>query len=172
MFASLCICMGTIHLYGKNVENFKPLPVLLKFHVEPPEVGGTIDCLNGHGPLTKMAAMPIYGKNLKKSSPDPRMPWGWIFAQIIGDERSTKVAKIIVVHWPFYGKVKFASLCICMGTIHLYGKTVENFKWLLLWSLLANVAQISCGASLGWGNEKLLKWSQSIDQDGCHAHIW
>ena len=52
-----------------------------------------------------------------------------------------------------------------MGTIHLYGKNVENFKWLLLWSLWANVAQISCGASLGWGNEWLLKWTQSIDQD-------
>ena len=26
--------------------------------------------------------------------------------------------------------------------------------------------------SLGWGNEKLLKWSQSVDQDGRHAHIW
>ena len=52
--------------------------------------------LNG---LTKMAAMPIYGKNLQKSSlPEQRMPWGCIFAQIIGDERSTKVAKIIVVH--------------------------------------------------------------------------
>ena len=30
--------------------------------------------------------------------------------------------------WPFYGEVKFASLCICMGTIHLYAKNVENFK--------------------------------------------
>ena len=74
--------------------------------------------------------------------------------------------------WPFYGKVKFASLCICMGTIHLYGKNGENFKLLLLWSLWAYVAQILCGVFLGLGNEILLKWSQSIDQDGCHAHIW
>ena len=27
------------------------------------------------------------------------MLWGWIFAQIIGDGRSTKVAKIMVAHW-------------------------------------------------------------------------
>ena len=27
---------------------------------------------------------------------------------------------------PFYGKVKFASPCICMGPIYLYGKNVEN----------------------------------------------
>ena len=49
--------------------------------------------------------------------------------------------------WPFYGEVKFASVCICLGLIDLYGKNVDNFKWLLLWSLWANFAQISCGAS-------------------------
>ena len=217
------------------------------------------------------------------------MPWGWIFAQILGDERSTKVAKMIFVHWcltflrrgqvcfpthlyghhtfvwencwefqttsplkplgqfcsnfiwsllrlgerkiakmvavhwpgwlscpymvktfknlllqnqgclgaeslhkssgmggltkllkwlsyidvwPFYGEVKFAFPCICMATIHLYGKNIVSFKGLLLWSLWASVAQISCGASSGWRKESLLKWSRSIDQDGCHAHIW
>ena len=36
------------------------------------------------------------------------------------------------------------------------GKNVQNFK-LLLWSLWASFVQISYGASLGWGNEKLLK---------------
>ena len=30
--------------------------------------GGTKVCSNGPGYMTKMAAMPIYGKNLKKSS--------------------------------------------------------------------------------------------------------
>ena len=32
--------------------------------------------------------------------------------------------------------------------------------------------KISCGAFLGWGKERLLKWLRSIDQDGRHAHIW
>ena len=50
--------------------------------------------------------------------------------------------------------------------------SVNIFKRLLLWSRWVNFAQISYGASLGWGNEKLLKWLRSIDQDGCHAHIW
>ena len=58
-----------------------------------------------------------------------------------------------------------------MGAIHLYGKNVETFKRLLLWSLLANVAQTSCGASLVQGNERVLKWLWSIDQDGHHAHL-
>ena len=93
------------------------------------------------------------------------MPWGWIFAQIIKDERSTKVAKwwSYIDVWPFYGEVCFP--------MHLYGhhifvwENVENFKR-LLWSFWASIAQILCGAFLGWGNEKLLKWSRSIDQDG------
>ena len=39
--------------------------------------------------------------------------------------------------------------------MHLYGKNVQNFKQLLLW-IWANFVQISYGASLEWGNEKLL----------------
>ena len=50
--------------------------------------------------------------------------------------------------------------------------SVNIFKRLLLWNRWANFAQISYGASLEWGNEKLLKWSRSVDQDGHHAHIW
>ena len=74
--------------------------------------------------------------------------------------------------WPFYGKVKLASLCICMRPIHLNGKIVENFKRLLLWSLWASFAQISYGATLGWGNKRLLKLLRSVDQNGRHAYIW
>ena len=74
--------------------------------------------------------------------------------------------------WPFYGKVKFASLCIYMSSIHLNGKIVKSFKRLLLRSLWANFVQISYGATLVWGNKRLLKLSRSVDQDGRHAHIW
>ena len=50
--------------------------------------------------------------------------------------------------------------------MHLYGKNVQNFKQLLLWSLGVNFAQISYGASLGRGNKRLLKWSRFVDQEG------
>ena len=50
--------------------------------------------------------------------------------------------------------------------------SVNIFKRLLLWSRWANFAQISYEASLGWGNEKLLKWSRYVDRNGRHAHIW
>ena len=35
-----------------------------KFYAEPPWEGGTKVCINGPGHMTKMAAMPTYGKNL------------------------------------------------------------------------------------------------------------
>ena len=48
-------------------------PIKAKFHIEPPWDGGTKICSNGPGHMTKMTAMPIYGKILKKSySPEPK----------------------------------------------------------------------------------------------------
>ena len=109
-FASLCICMSSIHLNGKIVKSFKRLllwslwPNFVQIShgaTWPPcPVWGNKRLLKLSRSVTKMAAMPIYGKNLlKSSSPEPRMPWGWIFAQIIGNERSTKFAKRIAVRW-------------------------------------------------------------------------
>ena len=37
-----------------------------KFHVDPPWDWGTKVCSNGPDHMTKMAAMLIYGKNMKK----------------------------------------------------------------------------------------------------------
>ena len=39
-------------------------PIIAKFHVEPPWEGGPKVYINGPGHMTKMAATPIYGKNL------------------------------------------------------------------------------------------------------------
>ena len=38
-------------------------PLKAKFHVEPPWDRGTKSCSNDQGHMTKMATMPIYGKN-------------------------------------------------------------------------------------------------------------
>ena len=43
-------------------------PIEAKFHVELPWDGGMKVCSNGFGHVTKVAAMLIYGKNIKKSS--------------------------------------------------------------------------------------------------------
>ena len=40
------------------------LPIKAKFYVDPPWEGGTKVYINGPGHMTKMAAMPLYGKNL------------------------------------------------------------------------------------------------------------
>ena len=43
-------------------------PIATKFHIQPPRPSGKKNCSNGLGHMTNMATMPIYGKNLKKSS--------------------------------------------------------------------------------------------------------
>ena len=42
-------------------------PIKAKFYVEPPWEGGTKVYINGPGHMTKMAAMPIYGKKTFKN---------------------------------------------------------------------------------------------------------
>ena len=47
-------------------------PIATKFHIQFPGPLGKKNCSNGLGHMTNMAVMPIYGKNLKKSSsPEP-----------------------------------------------------------------------------------------------------
>ena len=64
---SVCLCIVCSHF-----QTSSPLepngPNEVKFHVEPPWDGGTKVCIWGSGHMTKMAAMPIYGKNPSKSS--------------------------------------------------------------------------------------------------------
>ena len=43
-------------------------PIKANFYVEPPWEGGTKVFIIGPGHMTKMAAKPIYGENLKQSS--------------------------------------------------------------------------------------------------------
>ena len=70
-----------------------------------------------------MAAMSIYGKIFKKSSPEPSQPWGLIFAQFIGGGRSTKMAKIMVERW----RLTFLRQDQICFLIHLYG--LCTFIW-------------------------------------------
>ena len=43
--------------------------IATKFYIQPPGPLGKKSCSNGLGHMTNIAAMPIYGNNLKKSSP-------------------------------------------------------------------------------------------------------
>ena len=50
--------------FSKIVFSETARPIKAKFYAEPPWEGGTKVYINGPGHMTKMAAMPIYGKNL------------------------------------------------------------------------------------------------------------
>ena len=59
------VCMSTfLNIFSSETTG----PIEAKFHMEPPWDGGTKVCSNSPDHMTKMAAMPIYGKNLKKKN--------------------------------------------------------------------------------------------------------
>ena len=58
--------MGVLSTFSNIFSSETTGPIEAKFHVEPPWDGETKVYSNGTGHMTKMAAMPIYGKNLKK----------------------------------------------------------------------------------------------------------
>ena len=49
-----------------NIFSKTAWPIIAKFYVEPPYIGGTKVCSRRLGHMTNMAAMPIYGKNHSK----------------------------------------------------------------------------------------------------------
>ena len=69
MYVYMCMLSTFSNIFSYETTG----PIEAKFHVVPPLDGGTKICSNGPDHMTKMAAMPIYGKNLKKSSsPEPK----------------------------------------------------------------------------------------------------
>ena len=73
-------------------------PIEAKFYVEPPWDAGEKVGSNGCGYMNKMAAMPIYGKNLKKSSsPEPKRLWPWNLVWGIGSSSNTKFIQMMTL---------------------------------------------------------------------------
>ena len=69
IYTRVCVCVCVCVLTFSNVFPSETTgPIEAKFYAEPPWDGGTKVCSNGTGHMTKMAAMPIYGK---KTSPEP-----------------------------------------------------------------------------------------------------
>ena len=57
---------------------------------------------NELGHMTIMAAMPIYGKNLKKSSsPEPINWWPWDLVGSIVYVSTTNIVQIMTLGWPW-----------------------------------------------------------------------
>ena len=57
-------CQST---FSKGFSSETTRPISFKFHMQPSSKGGKKVCIFGSGHMTKMATMPIYGKNLKIS---------------------------------------------------------------------------------------------------------
>ena len=119
MCVGMCVCcMSTFsNIFSSETTG----PIEAKFHMKPPWDGGTKVCSNGPGHLTKVAAMSIYGKNLKKSSsPEPKGRWPWNLLCSIGCSSTSKFVQMMTLDWPwptlwqsqiwslmlFYGKIK------------------------------------------------------------------
>ena len=91
--------------------------------------------------MTNMAAMPIYGKNLKKSSsPEPIDQWPWNLVCSIVYGSTTKVSKL----WPwvvldlFYAKVKFGHIGFFVWEkvkIICFLETIAAFGLKVAWSI-------------------------------------
>ena len=154
------ICMGKMLRISNDFSSEASGPMLLKFHVELLGLGKQkfAKMVVVHWPI--WPPCPYMVKTFRNLLQNRGSLGAESLHKSSGTESLPKLLKWLsyIVIWHFYGEVKFASLCICMGTIHLYGKNVENFKRLLLWSLWANVAQISCGASLGWAKMVAVHW--------------
>ena len=94
-------------------------PIEAKFHVDPQWDGGTRIYSNGPDHMTKMATMPIYGKNMKKFffSGTKRLMtlklcmqhWVLKYYQIYSNDN----AGLILTY--FNSKVKFGPRCFCMA---------------------------------------------------------
>ena len=64
-YGKVVVCLSTF----SNVFSETAGPIEAKFHVEPPGDRGTKVCLRGPGHMTKVATMPIYGKNPGTAGP-------------------------------------------------------------------------------------------------------
>ena len=83
-----------------SLETFRPIEA--RFHVEPLWDRWLKVCSNSLCHMTSMAAMPIYGKNLKKSSSlEPKGHWPWNLVCNIGYSSNSKFVQMMTMSWPW-----------------------------------------------------------------------
>ena len=93
------VCMLLVSTFS-NISFQTTGPIEAKIHVKPPYNRGMKVRSKGPGHMTKMAAMPIYGKNLKKSSSsEPKGIWPWNVVCSIGFSSTTKFVQIMTLGW-------------------------------------------------------------------------
>ena len=116
MICRPCVCVLTFsNIFSSETTG----PIEAKFHVEPPSDGGMKVSSNGPGHVTKMAAMPIYGKTLQN------LLWN----QKAYDFETWNIASDARVlpnlfkwwPWPIFGEGQIWSF------MFLYGKKVKQW---------------------------------------------
>ena len=91
---------------------------------------GNESLFNWSSHMTKMATMPIYGKNLKKSSSlEPKGRWPWNLVCSIGCSSTTNFVQMMILGWPWpiLRQGQIWSLML------LYGKKVKQWIFQKLW---------------------------------------
>ena len=97
------VCLSVCRPHSLNIFSSETTGhIEAKFHMESPWDEGTKVCSNGPDHMTKMAAMPIYGKNIKKSySLEPNGRWPWNLVCCIGCSSTTKFVQMMTLGWPW-----------------------------------------------------------------------
>ena len=102
--------------------------------------------------MTNMATMPIYGKNLKKSFPEPIGQWPWNLVCSIVYASTTKVVQIMTLDWPWpilhQGQIWLHRL--------LYGRSEFFF-----WNYCSLRSQSRLKHSAKWVNE--VEWVSKVN---------
>ena len=180
---------GPIHLYGKNVKNFKRL-LLWSLWANAAQISsGAFLGLGNKRLLKYLRSIHQYGHHAHiwwkslKSSPELNKLWSLIFAQIIGDRRSNKIAKMMILCWRLtflqQGQICFPMHWYwpykCMGKQH-YGKNVENsyFGHLLyrLWSSWVETWWGALGRLVDTKQLKLIGRSKIHDLENHFRHLF
>ena len=103
--------------------------------------------------MTNMATMPIYGKNLKKSSsPEPIDRWPWNLVCSIVYAGATKIIQSMTLGWPW----PILRQCQIWSQAFVW----EKVKIIIFWKLLQPKAQSWLKHSAKWVNE--VEWVSKV----------
>ena len=108
-----------------------------KFHLTPQWDRGTKIYINGPGHLANITVMPIYGKNLKRSSSlEPKGWWPWKLVYSIGYSSTTMYVQLKTLGWPWpiLRQGQIWSLML------FYGKKVK--QWIFQKLLQSMISQL------------------------------
>ena len=128
---------------------------------------GNENCSNGPGHMTKMAAMPIYGKNHKKSSPEPKGGWPSIIVCSIGCSTTTRFVQMLILGWPWpilqHGQI--------WSLMFLYGKKVKQWIFQKLLSSDLKLATDDRSDKKFLLTSKLVPWGLMPPAPGLYTYI-